>query len=67
MIMSQQESNFIRWFGGIAGSLLIALIIGAVVFFNSMNKTAAANEVRFQYIQQDIKDIKSDLKELKSR
>ena len=42
--MSQSESRFLKWFGGIAATLLVAAIIGLIGMYSNDNVHAAAIE-----------------------
>ena len=77
--MSIQETNFIKWFGGIAASLVIAFIIGGVVMFRvvgvlSQNVQYNDREIKelrqfhkddLSLIRHDINEIKEDNQEIK--
>lgn len=70
--MSIEESNFIKWFAGIAASLIIASILGLVGMYHSQAvnteriKTNEANiKILREYHHDDILLIRDDLKEIK--
>jgi hypothetical protein len=65
--MSNRESEFIKWFGGIAGTLLVAMIIGMVSFYTHTNQKKASDDVEFEYIKRDIKEIKQDIKSINEK
>lgn len=77
--MSTQESNFIKWFAGIAAALLVSTTIGAFSILNSIDvmaerinhNTSKIVETRnlhnsdLDLIREDIKEIKTDMKDIK--
>lgn len=64
--MSVQETNFIKWFGGIAATLIISFIIGGVAMFRAVG--IISNDV--QHNEQQIEllsiDTDSEINNLKS-
>ena len=57
--MSIQETNFIKWFGGIAASLVISFIVGGVIMFRVVG--ILGNDVQHNTIQ--IQSLTNDRKE----
>lgn len=70
--MSVQESNFLKWFGGIAGALIISFIISGIVMYRNVAVLSSSvehskndiNELRV-YHKEDVKLIRADMLEIK--
>ena len=76
--MSNYEKQFIQWFGGIAGMLISAMIIGLVVFWQlsikadvrhdeqiiSIKQTHKTDNLR---IEKALETIQTDIKEILGR
>lgn len=62
--MSKQESAFIRWFGGIAGTLIVTMIVGMISFYAHTSAKAEADHVRFENIREDVKSINHDIESI---
>ncbi|OFY51847.1 MAG: hypothetical protein A2W85_09320 [Bacteroidetes bacterium GWF2_41_31] len=71
--MSKTESMFIKWFGGIAGTLIIASVIGLVGMYHTsgiVSEKVKSNEKKIVEVQtfhdKDVELIRSSIKEIKS-
>ena len=71
--MSNQESNFIKWFGSIATTLIIASIIGLVGMYHTsgiVSEKVETNEKKIvevqTYHEKDVELIRTSIKEIKS-
>lgn len=71
--MSNQESSFIKWFGSIAATLIIASIIGLIGMYHTSGIVAEkvnANQKKIAEVQtfhdKDVNLIRASIKEIKS-
>jgi len=71
--MSNQESTFIKWFGSIATTLIIASIIGLVGMYRTsgiVSEKVQSNEKKIvevqSYHEKDVELIRSSIKEIKT-
>ncbi len=71
--MSNQESTFIKWFGSIATSLIIASIIGLVGMYHAsgiVSEKVQTNQQKIVELQsfheKDVELIRTTIKEIKS-
>ena len=71
--MSNQESTFIKWFGSIATTLIIASIIGLVGMYRTsgiVSEKVLSNEKKIvevqSYHEKDVELIRSSIKEIKT-
>ena len=64
--MSIQETNFIKWFGGISATLILSFIIGGVAMFRAVGiigNDVQHNELQIQALTDDCTD---DINKLKT-
>ncbi len=71
--MSIQESKFLKWFGGIAATLLVGLVIWTFTILSSYDvmankvehNTRDITEIKTNH-KDDLKEIKQDVKDIKA-
>ncbi|MFA5419633.1 MAG: hypothetical protein WC341_14375 [Bacteroidales bacterium] len=71
--MSNQESTFIKWFGSIATTLIVASIIGLIGMYHTsgiVSEKVKSNEKKIEEVQtfhdKDVELIRTSIKEIKT-